>query len=344
MDDDRAQTARVRGLIDSHRCRQIWHPARVKRVNRSDGKHLIDNARHPRRRDGAIAIVLFLLPWAVALVLVRRHHHLDGGAVAILVAVSFGLPSLWLMWTTYRGPKQTASGNGLSLAQVADQLAVAVSKQWADEAAIRRLNDPYPLPVSWDAADPSLTDSWDSLVELATEGAGWPRLAIAGTWAVGPGGLAGTGGALVEVLDRVPTGRLVVLGEPGAGKTMLMVRLVLDLVARRSAGGPVPILFSVASWNPAKQNLRSWLAAQLIVSQPALGIAPPPGLREPTQAAALLASGMILPILDGLDEIPEAIRGPAVARINDALRPGEHMVVTCRQPAVPGCRKASSWC
>ena len=44
------------------------------------------------------------------------------------------------------------------MAQVADQLAVAVGTQWTNEAAMRRLNDPYPLPVSWAAADPSLTD------------------------------------------------------------------------------------------------------------------------------------------------------------------------------------------
>ena len=53
-------------------------------------------------------------------------------------------------------------------------------------------------------------------------------------------------------------------------------------------------------------------------------------MTEPTQAAALLASGLILPILDGLDEIPEEVRGPAISRINDALRPGEQLVVTCR--------------
>jgi hypothetical protein len=43
---------------------------------------------------------------------------------------------------------------------------------------------------------------------------------------------------LADVLERVPTGRLVVLGEPGAGKTILMVRLVLDLLARRAGDGP----------------------------------------------------------------------------------------------------------
>jgi hypothetical protein len=204
-----------------------------------------------------IAIALFLLPWVPALVLVRRHHHLDGGTVGILVSVSLGLPTLWLMWTSYRGPKRSGIPvSSLSLAQVADKLAVAVRKQWADEVTIRRLNDPYPLPVSWITADASLTDPWDSMLKLATRGAGWPKPPPWGTWAVGPEDLAGAGNKLAEMLTRVPTGRLVVLGEPGAGKTILMVRLVLDLLARRESGDPVPILVSAASWNPVKEDLR----------------------------------------------------------------------------------------
>ena len=216
------------------------------------------------------------------------------------------------------------------MAQIADQLAVAVGTQWNAEAAIRRLNDPYPLSVSWEAADASLTDSWDSMVKLATSGAGWPPPPPEATWAAGPDDLAGEGGELAEMLARVPTGRLVVLGEPGAGKTMLMVRLVLDLLARRAEGGPVPFLASVASWNPTTQDLRGWLGAQLLTDHPVLASPTPEGMTEPTQAAALLASGLILPVLDGLDEIPEAVRGPAISRINDALRPREQVVVTCR--------------
>jgi predicted NACHT family NTPase len=134
----------------------------------------------------------------------------------------------------------------------------------------------------------------------------------------------------VEVPARVPTGRLVVLGEPGAGKTMLMVRLVLDLLARRAAGGPVPFLASIASWNPEEQELRNWLADELLIDHAALARPPAEGRTEPTQAAALLASGLVLPVLDGLDEIPEQVRGPAIRQINHSLRPGEHVIVTCR--------------
>jgi len=318
----------VRDLIDSRRCRQLWQSATVKRTKRPDRRDLLATAHHPRRLDGAIALALALLPWVAAVILVRRHHYLDGGTVGILVAVSLGLPTLWLTWAAYRGPRRRRAD--LSMAEVADQLAMAVGAQWEAEAAIRRLNDPYPLPVSWTAADASLTDSWDTLVKLAASGAGWPLPPPQGTWAAGPDGLAGKGGELVEVLARVPTARLVVLGEPGSGKTMLMVRLVLDLLARRVEGGPVPILASVSSWNPAVQDLRDWLDARLLIDYPALANFPPVGRTESTRAAALLASGMILPVLDGLDEIPEQVRGPAINRINDALRPGEQVVVTCR--------------
>lgn len=110
---------------------------------------------------------LLLLPWAVALILVRRHHHLDSGAVSIAAAFCVGLPTLWVTWAAYRDARRSSTPvTGLKMAQVADQLAIAVGAQWEAEAAIRRLNDPYPLPVSWTAADASLTDAWESLVRL----------------------------------------------------------------------------------------------------------------------------------------------------------------------------------
>jgi hypothetical protein len=246
-------------LIGRRWWQQLWHCATMNHAKSPDERHLLAAMRHPVRRDGVIALVLFLLPWA-ALIPVRRHH-LDVGTMAAvifgLVAVSIGLATLWLTWAAYRGPRRSG---GPSLPEVADQLAIAVGAQWEAEARVRRLNDPYPLPVSWDAADRSLTDAWDSLVKLATSGAGWPHPPLTQIWAAKPDDLAGEGGELVEVLTRVPTGRLVVLGEPGAGKTMLMVRLVLDLLARRSEGEPVPFLASVASRDPTAQDLHSWLS------------------------------------------------------------------------------------
>jgi hypothetical protein len=135
------------------------------------------------------------------------------------------------------------------------------------------------------------------------------------------------------VLARVPTGRLVVLGEPGSGKTILIMRLVLDLLARRSSGDPVPVLVSAASWDPTTQDLHGWLASQLTVSYTALAAPAQSDAAAPSRIRALLSGGLILPILDGLDEIPDGIRGPAIARINEAIWPGERLVITCRSAA-----------
>jgi hypothetical protein len=303
----RAHVARY--LIDSHRWRWVWHSATVNPMMLWGRARSIADAAHLAWRDGVIALALFLLPWVSALFVVQLRHHLDAGVLAILVVASLGLPALWITWAAYRGPRRPI---GLGTKKAADQLAIAVGVECAAEAHVRRLDAPYPLPVSWTAADPALSGAWDS------------------TWPVTPDDLAGEGDEIVDVLTRVPSRRLVVLGEPGAGKTMLMIRLVLKLLASRASGGRVPILVSVASWNPKAQDLRSWLRAQLLIDHPALAVAPPAERPEATQAEALLASGLILPILDGLDEIPEEVRGLAISQINDTLRPGEYVVVTCR--------------
>jgi hypothetical protein len=109
---------------------------------------------------------------------------------------------------------------------------------------------------------------------------------------------------------------------------MLVIRLVLDLLTDRRHGDPVPFLAPIASWNPGQQDLGGWLASQLKIAHSLLS-APGPGGKG-SLAEALLAAGLIMPILDGLDEIPEAVRGPAVAGLNDGLRPREAVVVTCR--------------
>jgi NACHT domain len=275
------------------------------------------------RRTGAMALALLFGTTAAALILARRYNL---GVPAILVGILGGLPGLYLAWAAFR---DSQAPHVLGLAEVADQLAAAVREQWESEAAGRLLNDPYPLPVSWVAADASLADSWEILVRLAATGAGWPFPSSPGTWAPRADELTGDGNRLVDTLTQVPTGRLVVLGEPGSGKTMLMVRLVLDLLASRASGDPVPVLAPLASWNPVEQGLHDWLAARLTIDHPALAAAPR-GSGQPSRIAALLKAGLILPILDGLDEMAQETRISAIARINDSLRPGEHLILTCR--------------
>jgi NACHT domain len=282
------------------------------------------------RRAGWVGAFLLAGSAGTAGVLVRVAG-LDRAAAA--VGLVGGIAGLYISWAGYRDGRANGAA-ATTLVDLTDQLAVGVRAQWETEAARRRLNDPYPLPVRWSPVVVALTDDWPVLETLASTGVGWPPRdpATRAGWATGPAGLAGVGGELIEVLTRVPTGRLVVLGEPGAGKTMLLVRLVLDLLARRPPGGPVPMLVSLASWNPEVDDLHSWLAGRISVDYPALASADPDGSGR-SRARALLAAGLILAVLDGLDEIPAALQGAAIARINDGLRPGQTVVLSSRTAA-----------
>ncbi|WP_131771006.1 NACHT domain-containing protein [Candidatus Protofrankia californiensis] len=209
---------------------------------------------------------------------------------------------------------------------MADRLADQLGQLWSAEAKQRDLNRP-PLAVSWRPADPALVQPWAHLQRLVADGAGWTPRAYP---AADPHELAGAGRDLIKVLDRVPTGRLVVLGEPGSGKTMLLIGLVLDLLARRGPGEPVPLLVPVASWNPGRDDLYGWLETQIIREHPWLAGTSAAGI---SRARALLAAGLILPVLDGLDEIHSGGRDQALTSVNDTLRDGAGLVLSCRVTA-----------
>src|SRR5690242_16335095 len=96
---------------------------------RPDRRHWLGAARYPARRDGAAALALFLLPAVVALTLVLRHRHLDVAAVSLLVTLSLGLPAAWFSWAGFRDSRRSVLVSGLTMAQLADKLAVAVGAQ-----------------------------------------------------------------------------------------------------------------------------------------------------------------------------------------------------------------------
>jgi hypothetical protein len=131
--------------------------------------------------------------------------------------------------------------------------------------------------------------------------------------------------------------RLLVVGESGAGKTVLAIELVLQLLepfltADGRNGHPrmVPVRLNAARWTLGSP-FEPWLAEQLVRD---FGIAA-------KDAGRLVRDRRVLPVLDGLDELdPEPSTGPPrramgllteLNRYSDLSRrrPGA-VVVTCR--------------
>jgi hypothetical protein len=93
---------------------------------------------------------------------------------------------------------------------------------------------------------------------------------------------------------------LLILGEPGAGKSTFLVELAEELTQRatRSVQLKIPIVFSLASWAIKQLTLEAWMAEELVAIY---------HLRS-RRAAALMDADAVLPLLDGLDEVAEEHR------------------------------------
>ncbi|MEH6373920.1 NACHT domain-containing protein [Streptomyces sp. KLMMK] len=285
-------------------------------------------------RVGGTYLMLALGGMAGALWLADRFSlGIAGTAVSLLPT----LAPLFLSWAAFRASAQRSAEQRLE--EIAEQLAQAVRRQWEAEVRVRQLNDPYPLAVSWKAASEDLVETWPLLRAIATDWPGGPVSDPAG-WVETPEELAGSGAQITQMFTcRVPTQRLLVLGPPGAGKTVLLLRLLLGLLAQRDADNPsggcqavraVPVLFSLASWNPARQDLYAWMADRLAADYRSLAGPAPARYGPVARARALLDHHLILPILDGFDELPSAIRGNALNAINQALPLGQAAVLSSR--------------
>ncbi|MFC4118011.1 NACHT domain-containing protein [Nonomuraea zeae] len=241
----------------------------------------------------------------------------DAAAVALAGATAIGGVLIWA-WRSTAPAAGTATAAGGSAEAAARVLAELVERQWRAEARTRSLDDPAPIPVQW-----QLTANRSVLND--------PRLISAGgerAFTCRSDDIA----ALAESFRALTRRRLVITGGPGMGKTTLAVQLLLHLLAIRTAGRekevvPVPVLFPVSVWDVEScPRLQDWLAERLAQDYPALSA------RElgPGAAAALAHGGHILPVLDGLDEIPAPARARLIQALNASLTDRDQLILTSR--------------
>lgn len=184
-------------------------------------------------------------------------------------------------------------------------LASRIRGQWLKEKALRGLADPAPLPVAWSSTGRPVQSS--------------PQ-AITGSRHVTRLRLAGDLPQVAQRFRELPLHRhLVVTGEPGTGKTVLSIFLVLGLLADWREGEPVPVLLSLSSWNP-QDDLDTWMAERIATDHPQL---------DDLAIETLVQGRRIIPVLDGLDEIAPEAREDALEKI-DGFATESPLWLTCR--------------
>jgi hypothetical protein len=286
-------------------------------------------------------MVLLILSVGVAVLLtISLHLSLRSTALTMVVG-GVALPTLYLGYrqTINSEPKDEdrAAGGASRTESYLQELAKAVESQWSDEYLARTFSDPTEglrdIRASWSAAAPPLAAAWDEILKLAPS-AGPDLETRQGKWARSPRGLSGLDEEdFQEILEKVPTGWLMVLGGSGSGKTMLMIRTLRKIIETRNSGDPVPVLVPMTSWDPKTDSLRSWLEKQLPVDYPGLSANVTVGEKKTTVIAMLLDNQKIMPVLDGLDEMPAVASVEAISRLNEAFGKGARpprLVVTCR--------------
>jgi transcriptional regulator with XRE-family HTH domain len=214
-------------------------------------------------------------------------------------------------------PRDGRDAAGDRLDRAADDLAEHVRLQWTRAAGERRLLNPIPVRVRWRLSDLRVVGPIGGAVG---DGAELPRFTpLPGIPAVTAAtARAGDLRTLLAVYGGLDSGRLVILGEPGAGKTGAAIRLLLAALEHRRSlpdpersAVPVPVLVSVRGWDPASQPLTTWLALRLAEEHPFLRSA------RGRVAVRLVRAGRLAVILDGLDEMRGDLRSVALRALDE---------------------------
>ena len=117
---------------------------------------------------------------------------------------------------------------------------------------------------------------------------------------------------------------LLILGDPGSGKTVLLLQLAQKLIeeAQQTINWPIPVILNLSSWNGQKSNFEEWLLLELTALY---------RVKKRTARRWIEYEDLCL-LLDGLDEVSDLVIDECVRVINQFRQshPAIDMVICSR--------------
>jgi predicted NACHT family NTPase len=130
---------------------------------------------------------------------------------------------------------------------------------------------------------------------------------------------------LIETFGRDDiAGKLLILGAPGSGKTTALLSLAEQLVigATEQPKTVIPVILELSTWREDSQSIEAWIIEQLYDLHG--------GNRKRKIYEQYLERQVLLPLLDGLDELGLERQKKCTEKLNEFARTYPQLVVCCR--------------
>ncbi|MEM6251293.1 MAG: NACHT domain-containing protein [Cyanobacteria bacterium P01_D01_bin.156] len=117
------------------------------------------------------------------------------------------------------------------------------------------------------------------------------------------------GTTAADIFEDIGAGRtLLILGEPGSGKTVTLLKLAETLINRteNALSQPLPVVLNLSSWVKQRKSISDWLVQELYETYQV----------SKSLGKAWIDDEQLILLLDGLDEVSAKYRDTCVQELN----------------------------